>query len=174
METPTTSSLTTTSRLTDPRDQDLARAEQLMHDIFQARLAILRREAAGEAQVSEIREQVRLDTATYRAALELHEAQLSALILAHQDAFARPRMHTCKWGTYGLRSSSRLEILDEAAVLAWARERGYVDVIKVVESVIKPAVSRRLNAGEDVPSCRIETNQASEYKLDPALIEQEM
>lgn len=162
------------ARLTDPRDQGLAQAEPLMRDIFAARLAILRREAAAEAQISEIREQVRLDTATYRARLELHEAQLSSLILAHQDEFLRPRTHACKWGTYGLRSSSRLEILDEAAVLAWARGHGYADVIKVVESIIKPAVSKRLAAGEDVPGCRIDRAQASEYKLDPALLEQEM
>lgn len=163
-----------TARLTDPRDQDLAQAEQLMREIFDARLSIMRREAAAEQQISEIREQVRLDTAQANGRLIHREAQLSALILAHQDQFQRPRMRSCKWGTYGLRSSSRLEIVDEAAILAWARGHGYVDVIKVLESVVKPAVSKRLAAGEDVPGCRVDRAQASEYKLDPALLKAEM
>lgn len=164
----------TTARLTDPRDQDLAQAEVILSRIFMDRLAVLRREAAAEQQISEIREQVRLDTAYYLDSLQLHEAVLSTLILAHQDQFQRPRMRACKWGTYGLRSSSRLEVIDEAAILAWAREHGYVDCIKVVESVIKPAVSKRITAGEDVPGCRVDRAQASEYKLDPALLQAEM
>lgn len=163
-----------TARLTDPRDQALDQAEELMQRIFYCRLAILRREAAAEAQIAEIREQVRLDTAQATAALHLHEARLSALILAHADEFERPRNRTCCWGTYGLRTSTRLEIADEEALLAWARENGYDDVIRIAETVARDAVKRRINAGETVPGANLVRAEASEYKLDPALLEAEM
>lgn len=162
------------ARLTDPRDQALDQAEEFMERIFRSRLSILRREAAAEAQIAEIREQVRLDNAQATAALHLHEARLSALILAHADEFERPRNRTCRWGTYGLRTSTRLEIADEEALLAWARENGYDDVIRVAESVVKPAVKRRIEAGEAVPGAELVRADASEYKLDPALLEAEM
>lgn len=161
-------------RLTDARDTTFGDADELLQRIFNARLAILRREAAAEKEISEIRERLRVDTADARMRLELSEAKLSAFIMANREEFTKPRMRSTPFGMYGLRSSSRVSVDDEAAVLAWAKENGYCDVIRIEECVVKPAVTKRLRAGQDIPGCSIEAGEASEYKLDTAALEAEL
>jgi len=161
-------------RLTDARDTTMQEADALLQGIFDARLSILRSEAAAEKQISEIREQLRLNTADARMRLELREARLSAFIMAHRAEFAKPRMRSTPWGKYGLRSSSRVTVADPDALIAWAKEQGHMDLVKVEAVVVKPAVAKRLAAGMDLPGCSVETGEASEYKLDTAALEAEL
>lgn len=161
-------------RLTDARDTTCADADDLLHGIFDARLEILRREAAAEKQISEIREQLALDTTKARQYVELAEAKLSAFVHAHRDDFQKPRMRTTPWGKYGLRTSTRLIIEDAEALIEYAKDNGYPDLIKVSESIVKDAVTRRIAAGHVVPGASIERGEASEYKLDTAALEAEL
>lgn len=161
-------------RLTDARDLPADQGENLLRDLFDARLAVMRREAAAERQISAIREHVRLDTAGHRALVELREAQLSSYILANPQDFQRPRMRKTPWGSYGLRTSTRLDIQDPEALLQWAKENGYTDLYRVEETILKPAVSKRLQAGEAVPGASLDRGEATEYKLDPAALEAEL
>lgn len=160
-----------TDRLTDARDTSLDQADTMLRELFDARLAILRREAAAEAQISEIRERLRLDTAQHRLLVELREAQLSAFILANRDLFDRPRMRRTSWGSYGLRSSSRLEIREPDLLIQWAKDNGYTDLYRTTETLLKPAVAKRLAAGEIIPGADVDHGEASEYKLDTAALE---
>jgi phage host-nuclease inhibitor protein Gam len=163
-----------TARLTDARDTTFGAADALLQQIFDVRLAILRREAAAEKQISEIREHLSLDTAPARLNLELAEARLSAFCHAHKTEFVKPRMRATQWGKYGLRTSTRLQIRDPEALLQWAKDNGYTDLYKVEETLIKQAVTKRCQAGELVPGADLETGEASEYKLDTAALEAEL
>ena len=166
--------MNTPARLTDARDTTFADADGLLQQLFDTRLAILRLEAAAEKQISELRDQLALNTAQDRQRLELAEARLSAFIHAHKDAFSKPRMRQTPWGKYGMRTSTRLEISDPAALLQWAKDNGYADLFKVEETLVKPAVTKRLQAGELVPGADLDTSETPEYKLDTAALEAEL
>lgn len=161
----------TPQRLDDARDTGFRETDALLADIFQARLAILRAEAAAEARIAKVREALDADTATPRRDLELAEARLSAAVHARRDAFRKPRMRVTPWGKYGLRTSTRLTVADPDALIRHAKEQGYVDLYRVVETVDKPAVARRLQDGQSLPGCTVDQGEASEYKLDTAALD---
>lgn len=166
--------MATPDRITDPRDVTFEQTDTLIAEIFDARLTILRREAAAEAQIATIRETLQEETADERRRLELAEARLSAAIHAHREAYQKRRMRVTPWGKYGLRTSTRVEIDDPDLVISHAKSAGQLDLVRTTESVNKDAVARRLRAGEAVPGTRLDQAEASEYKLDTAALEAEL
>lgn len=162
----------TPQRMTDGRDTALAEMDALLADIFQARLAILRAEAAAEARIAKVREALDAETAPARQRLELAEARLSAAVHANRDAFRKPRMRVTAWGKYGLRASTRLSVADPDGLVEFAKDHGYTDLYRVLESLDKPAITKRLQAGQSLPGCTLDQGEASEYKLDPAALQE--
>lgn len=162
----------TPQRLTDARDTTFAESDALLAEVFQHRLAILRAEAGAEARIAKVREALDAETAPARQRLELAEARLSAAVHAHRDAFQKPRMRVTTWGKYGLRTSTRLTIADVEALIEHAKDHGYTDLYRVVETLDKPAITKRLQAGQPLPGCSLDQGEASEYKLDPAALQE--
>lgn len=162
------------TRLTDTRDMTADQADQVLREIFRRRLDILRAEAQAEARINAIRTGLTNVTAADRAALEAAEARLDSYIHAHEELFVKPRMRVTPWGTYGLRSSTRTVIDSREEAIAYAKKKGYTDMVQVTEALVTKAVAKRLAAGEAIPGVRRETGEAAEYKLDTAALQAEL
>ena len=162
------------TRMTDTRDMTPEQADVALQMIFLARLYILRMEAEAEKDIDLTRQSLALATAETRTTLAVKEAQLNAYILRHPDEFARPRMRKTPWGTYGLRSSTRTVIENEAALIEWAKENGHMDLVQTVEKIAQKAVAKRIKSGQEIPGARSETGETAEYKLDTAALEAEL
>jgi phage host-nuclease inhibitor protein Gam len=97
--------------------------------------------------------------------------QLCQFILAHPDLFAKPRAVKTEFGSFGLRAVSNVEIADADAVIQFAMDRGYPDIVKTAQTLIKPALRQRLDDGEKIPGCQVLNGDEAFYKLDKALLE---
>ena len=160
----------TTVRIADPSRLTQEQADQILRSIFDARLGILRAEAAAEKKIAAIRADLDAATSADRASLTEHEGKLASYVLAHQEQFQKPRMRKTSFGRYGLRSSTRTMIDDETALIAWADANGLADLVATVRRPVLPAVAKRLSDGVAIPGAHTETADAAEYKLDPAAL----
>ena len=84
---------------------------------------------------------------------ETLEAQLEGYIMANQELFEKPRKHPVgQIGTYGITTDpAYVDITDEDAVIEYARENGYDELIQLKVKLDKDAVRRRIEAGETIP-----------------------
>lgn len=162
------------TRMTTTAEMTLDDADQVLAEIFQCRLSILRIEADAEAKIAPFKEAAEDASKPLQAELERLTAALEGFVYSHASAFEKPRMRATQWGSYGMRASSSLQIRNEHELIAWAKRTGNADLVKTVESVVKPAITKRIKAGERIPGASIKTTDTPEYKLDTAVLQAEL
>ena len=89
------------------------------------------------------------------------EGKVISFLLAHKGEWTSRKKKTIETtvAKMGFRKCSDTVIEDPEAVVAWARENGYTDVFEDVSPKIKKAALRkRIEAGEEVPGARVDSD----------------
>ncbi len=110
-------------------------------------------------------------TADDRALRARLETELKTFVLGHQELFSKPRKHKTPFGAFGLQKATEVAVEDDQLLIDFAKDRGHDELYRVSEKVIKPAVRKRLERGEDLPGCSLSTGDTMGYKLAKALLE---
>lgn len=163
-----------TSRLSDTRDvATIQDAEALMSRI---RAATCERDiiiARAEKRIAAITAESIAATAPLDEQIEAAEQRLAGYILGHRDQFVKPRTHRNPDGEFGLRTATRLEITDEDALIEHILDNGYDDCIKIKRSLVKAAITKRLEK-EKLLGARLDTGEIAFCKVNSALVKQEV
>lgn len=135
---------------------DLTQADAVHGRIADLHCQIALREARAEARIARIKADLEADIAPLQTQLQALTEDLSRFIRDTRDAFARPRKRRTPWGAYGFqRGRAKLDLDDTEALLTVLRELGYTDLIKVRETVDRPALQDYLRDGIDIPGARL-------------------
>ncbi len=161
------------TRLADPRGLDAMTAEQadaLFAELAQADIRVKKAQAAAEKRIADIKERCAQETAADQEAVAALAERLSAYILAHRDRFLKPRQRKTEYGKYGLRTSTRTDILDEDALRAISDERG-LGLYRVEAKIDKKAVEKALADGEDLgDAARVVSGDVASYDVSRDLL----
>ena len=96
--------------------------------------------------------------------------RLSRYILAHRERFQKPRQRQTPFGKYGLRTATKLQVPDEAALIAFARENG-LDILDTKTTVNKTATQKAIAEGEDLGGlAQVVSGDVASYDVDRKLL----
>lgn len=161
------------TRLADTRSMTMADAEADFAELAQATLRMERRAAMAEVRIAQIKDRLVADNAPDMARVKEAEARITQYVMTHRDEFERPRQHATDFGKFGLRTPPpRLQVADEETAIEALLDLGYDDCVQTVHKLDKPAVTKRIQAGELIPSCTVETGEVATYTVDRALVKQ--
>lgn len=131
----------------------VAEADDLFLRIARLKAAIDKETAAHKKKLADLelahKEKIYGDLAEK----EVLEKELAAYILANPDRFQKPRKHPVgQIGTYGITTDpAYVIILDKDAVIEFAGENDFEDLVRVEVTPDKDGILRRIQAGEVIP-----------------------
>ena len=91
------------------------------------------------------------DNAAGLAEMQEIEALLADFAKSNRVLFEDKRKLKTASATLGLQKASEIVIEDEDAFVAWAKEKGLLDLVKTEEKPVKAACKTRLENGETLP-----------------------
>jgi len=112
------------------------------------------------------------ETAPRRLAVEEMTGALSTWISTNRGEFADPRTVKTELGEFGLRTVTSLIIGDEETLLEHLMQAGYTDCFEVIRKVIKPAVTKRLKAGTELPGCALNSGDTVVCNVSKTVLDQ--
>ena len=79
--------------------------------------------------------------------------ELERAVMANQDRYESPRTHQVgRIGAYGIKTAPpKVEIRDLEALVRFALEHGYSDIIVTKHTPVKRAILKRVLEGEEIP-----------------------
>jgi len=157
--------------LTDTRISSAVDPVATLDAIAADELLVIAEAARRDRQVDRARSAYTVATAEAEARLAVNRTRLNAYIMANQDEFRKPRARKTPKGSFGLRTVSNVAVDDEPAVIAWADDNGYTDVVTREPKISKSAIRARLDAGESVPGVALEQGDVSFYRLAKSLVD---
>ena len=159
--------------ITDNRRIDgasVAEADELFAQLAQLEISIRKKQAAADKRIADIKAALEDDTAADRAALKILVDELSIYITSHKDRFVKPRKRKTPWGTYGLRTATKLEVLSEEALMAISDKFG-LDLYKTSTAIDKKQVEKAISDGFDLNgAAAIISGDLATYDIDKALL----
>jgi hypothetical protein len=155
--------------LADTRTTTLDDAKTIFANLAQAEISLAKLDAQYELKIAKLKAEHDANATTLRLVRDAHAHRLTTFILANPDKFVKPRAVATDFGRFGRRTVSNVEILDPAEVVTWAVLTQSLDTIKTTQSPIKPAIAKRLRAGETIPGCRMVDGEEAFYAVDKAL-----
>lgn len=172
-----------TTHLADVREMDaVERGKELLAEL---RKLVCQREyilARGEKRMAALTAEITAQTSPVEAEIAVAEAELTGLILANRARFHKPRTVKCPDGSFGLRDSTRVEVLNEEILLDALMDRGYDDCMRVTRSILKEKLRARLEPsidgtgtpqpGEEIPGCALRPGEIAHYTVAKALVEE--
>ncbi len=162
------------TRLADSRDvpQNMQEAERLMGEI---RRATCERDiiiARTEKRVAALTREAGEKCAPIDREIEEAERRLGAYIQRNPQQFQKPRAHRTQDGEFGLRNAARLEIIDQKSVVECILDYGYDDCIKIRRTLVKPAIIKRIRAGETIPGAALDEGELAFCKVNKVLLQE--
>ena len=148
----------------------VAEADELFAQLAQLEISIRKKQAAADKRIADIKAALEDDTAADRAALKILVDELSLYITSHKDRFVKPRKRKTPWGTYGLRTATKLEVLSEEALMAISDKFG-LDLYKTSTAIDKKQVEKAISDGFDLQgAAAIISGDLATYDIDKALL----
>jgi hypothetical protein len=159
-------------RLADNRTTiaDLESAKLAMREIALITKACAVTKARAEKRIAEIKTQAESQIEGRLLAMEQLIKDLSAYITANPPLFQKPRTVKTDFGEFGLRTVTDLLVPNEAPLIEWVMERGYLDCFETVHKLIKPAITKRLKAKEVIPGAQLREGDTVVCKVSAQLI----
>ena len=83
--------------------------------------------------------------------------ELERAVMANQERYETSRTHQVgRIGAYGIKTAPpKVEIRDLGALVQFALENGYTDLIQTKHTPIKRAILKRILAGEEIPGAKV-------------------
>lgn len=163
-----------TERIADLRSgvQTIAAAKTFFDEIAQRTLKLAALDAAFEKRVAKLKAEHNAATCDDRALLGAGGNILAGFIDLHKDLFQEPRKIKTSLGSFGLQAVSELVIECAERVKTRVLENGYDDCFEQVFKLIKPALKKRIEAGEKFPGAKIVSGDVAVYKVDKSLVDE--
>ena len=162
-----------TTIINDTRNIDMLTVEQadeLFANVAKLEISIRKRVAAAEKRIADIKQAMEEDVREDKAALKHLVEQLSMYIVTHRDRFVQPRKRKTNWGAYGLRTATKLEVLDETALIAISDDEG-LDLYRITTSIDKKMVEKAIADGADLKgTARLVSGDIASYDIDKSLL----
>ena len=135
----------------------VAEVDELFLRIARVAATIEREEAAHQKKLAELElaHKSKLDSLiSERRELT---TELERAVMANQERYETARTHQVgRIGAYGLKTApAKVEICDLAALVRFALERGYEDLIVTKHTPVKRAILKRIMAGEEIPGAKV-------------------
>lgn len=135
----------------------VAEVDNIFLRIARTAALIDREEAAHQKKLAELElaHKNKLDALLYEKR-EL-TAELERAVMANQERYESPRTHQVgRIGAYGIKTAPpKVEIRDLDALIRFALENGYTDLIQTKHTPVKRAIMKRLSAGEEIPGAKL-------------------
>lgn len=96
--------------------------------------------------------------------------RLEVFCKANAHLFAEPRTMKTPFGKFGLRTVHDVGVANKELAIQALLERGYADCIRTSQDLVKPAVRKRLEAGESIPGVAERTLEEVEIKVSETLV----
>jgi hypothetical protein len=145
-------------------------------ETFQAIALASKRLAVAEARYERARADLAAryeeETQGRRAAVNDMTADLAAWISANREKFINPRTIKSELGEFGLRTVTELIVHNESGLIDLLMEKGYDDCYAVVRKLVKPALMKRIKAGEPILHCTSNTGDTVVCKVSKTVIEE--
>ncbi len=157
-------------RLADERITSREEADNVFRRIAQLTVAIASRTYRAKKRILAIEQELANDTAAERADLATQEEALATYITANKGQFQDPRKVKLPEGAYGLQEVAEVRVEDEMKAgralirlrLNECYERKFV--------IFKPALKKRLLAGDKIPGVTLVTGDTVVCSVAPAII----
>jgi len=156
-------------RLADTRTMTMADAEQAFAELAQATLRMERRNAMAEVKIASIKAALAESNAADAAEVAAAEGIVQQYVLTHPDEFKRPRQRQTEFGKFGLRTATKVAVLDEDETIMALMDLGYDDCMQVQRKLDKAEIAKRIQGGEHIPGCSVESGDLLTYTIDKAL-----
>jgi len=157
--------------LSDNRDfraMTVAQADELFRRIAMNTIRIKEINAGYESRIAAQKAAAEQEIKPLQQDLDRLAAELNRYIRTHPERFIKPRQHVTDYGKYGLRSVSKLEIVDEEAVKASIR-RENIPALTVIERLDKKALEKALSEGKEIKGCEFRTGETAGYTVSRTL-----
>jgi len=159
--------------INDTRATDMLTVEQadsLFSQIATLEISNRKRLAAAEKKISDIKQQAEDDVKNDKETLKALVDVLSTYIITHKERFVKPRKRKTNWGTYGLRTATKMQILDEAALIAISDAEN-LELYKLTTAIDKKMVEKAISDGVDLQgAAQLVTGDIASYDIDKSLL----
>ena len=145
-------------------------ADLLFQQIAELEIAATATAAQYEKELAAVKSRAAIAQSETDAIAKPLRERLNAYITTHPERFAKPRMRKTEFGSYGLRSATKLEITDEAAALMSVKAQG-IHAYTIIERLDKKAIEKAISDGITVTGAEIRTGEIAKYEVARALID---
>ena len=159
------------TKLADTRELTLDDARKLHEKIANLEIELAVQQAHAERRIAKLKAEYQQTVAPTLAERDRLAQDLANYILFHPEEFTRPRAIRTELGRFGRRAVSNVKLLDTDEVISWAQSYGYDDALKITYRPVKPAIAKRIRAGEDVPGAEMIEGEEAFYIVDRALLD---
>ena len=152
--------------------QDLDVAKGVFKEIALLSIALAKKDAVFENRIAKLKAEHEEETRFERVHVGAYGDLLAHFIEQHKNLFADPRKIKTSMGSFGLQAVSELAIDQPDRIEQYLLDAGYEDCYETVRKLIKPAIKKRIEAGEKMPGAKIVSGDTAVYKVDKTLIDQ--
>ncbi len=135
----------------------VAEVDDIFLKIARVTATIEHEEAAHKQQLAdlELAHKAKLDTLV--AEKRELTTELERAVMANQERYETSRTHQVgRIGAYGIKTAPpKVEIRDLDALVQFALENGYLDLIQTKHTPVKRAILKRIMAGEEIPGAKV-------------------
>ena len=119
-------------------------------------------DARAKKRTTEIQAKADADAAPLREQLDTYMQALRAYIVANPGAFEKPRAQRTEFGSFGLRKSTEVAVLDlDTAVAHCLSKKALSDCVITAHKLVKPGIRRHLEAGDNIPGVALNTGDVA-------------
>lgn len=162
-----------TTIIQDTRSTDMMSVEQadeLFSRLAKLEISVRKRLAAADKKIADIKQAAEEDVKADKAELKLLVDQLSIYVITHKERFQKPRKRRTNWGSYGLRTATKLEVIDETALKAISDDEG-LDLYRIATTIDKKLVEKAIADGIDLKgTARLVSGDLASYDIDKSLL----
>ena len=155
---------------TTVRDLDQAKDTMMQIALVQKRLAVA--QARMDKRIADVKALFDQETEDRRLALDQLTEALANFCQANRQLFEDPRTVKTDFGEFGLRQVTDLLVANEEAAVQDVMDRGYDDCFETLNKLVKPAVRKRIQEGEQIAGCQIRTGDTVVCKVAKAVIDE--
>jgi len=150
---------------------NLDEARRVFDNIALLTIALAKKDSAFENRVAKLKAEHEASTHDEHALLAAGCDMLARFIEQNKDQFENPRKIKTSMGSFGLQAVSELAIENQVRLERYLARNKIEDCFELAFRTIKPAIRKRLEAGEKIPGVKIVSGDTAVYKVDKALID---
>lgn len=160
-----------TKVMDDSRHMTQREADNLMRDIAELEIEVVRITAKFERMITDLKSEAEARTTDLADRIAAKSEELRGYIKNNPQEFKRPKSRQTPYGKYGRRNVANIKIDEPADVIKFSDEHKDLQLYHMVAKIDKSAVKAALRDGLDVSGARLITGEESYYNVEKKLLE---